>query len=101
MLHLQEVEEDKVLVDTTMQEKAIIYPTDTKLAIKDINRLNKLAKKNGVKQRRTFVKELKPLRLQYRHFHHPKIRGNTRMALKRLRTEHHLMWFCALGHCHR
>ena len=38
------------------QEKNITYPTDSKLAIKIINRLNKLAKKHGIKQRRTFVK---------------------------------------------
>jgi len=85
-LHQQDVEEDKVLVDTTVQEKAITYPTDTKLAIKIINRLNKLAKKHGVKQRRTYVKEVKALRLQCRHFRHPKVRGKARRALKRLRT---------------
>jgi len=85
-LHQQDVEEDKVLVDTTVQEKAITYPTDTKLAIKLINRLNKLAKKHGVKQRRTYVKEVKALRLQCRHFRHPKVRGKARRALKRLRT---------------
>ena len=85
-LHQQDVQEDKVLVDTTVQEKAITYPTDTKLAIKIINRLNKLAKKHGVKQRRTWVKEVKQLRLQCRHFRHPKVRGKARRALKRLRT---------------
>ena len=85
-LHQQGAEEDKVLVDTTVQEKAITYPTDTKLAIKIINRLNKLAKKHGVKQRRTYVKEVKELRLQCRHFRHPKVRGKARRALKRLRT---------------
>ena len=85
-LHQHVVEEDKVLVDNTVQEKAITYPTDTKLAIKIINRLNKLPKKHGVKQRRTFVKEVKQLHLQCRHFRHPKIRGKARKALKRLRT---------------
>ena len=57
-LHGDAAEEPTMLVDTTVQEKAITYPTDTKLAIKIINRLNKLAKENGIKQRRTFVKEI-------------------------------------------
>jgi len=79
-------EEETVLVDTTVQKKAITYPTDSKLAIKIINRLNKLAKKHGIKQRRTFVKETKGLRLACRHFRHVKRRGKAKKALKRLRT---------------
>ena len=43
-LHGKATEDKTVLVDTTVQEKAITYPTDSKLAIKVINRLNKLAK---------------------------------------------------------
>jgi len=69
-----------------VQEKNITYPTDAKLAIKIINRLNKLAKKQGVKQRRTFVKEVKASRLAIRHFRHVKKRAKARKALKRLRT---------------
>jgi IS5 family transposase len=46
-------------LDTTVQEKNITYPTDAKLAIKIINRLNKLAKRHGIQQRRTYVKEVK------------------------------------------
>jgi IS5 family transposase len=38
-----------VLIDTTVQERNITYPTDAKLAIKIINRLNKLAKRHGIK----------------------------------------------------
>lgn len=85
-LHGEAAEEDTVLVDTTVQEKAITYPTDTKTAIKVINRLNKLAKLNGIKQRRTFVKEVKLLRLQSRHFRNKQRSGKARRALKRLRT---------------
>ena len=86
VLHGKAAEETTVLVDTTVQEKAITYPTDSKLAIKIINRLNKLAKGEGIQQRRTFVKEVKTLRLACRHFRHVKRRGKAKKALKRLRT---------------
>ena len=51
-----------------MQEKNITHSTDTtdaKLAIKIINRLNKLAKHHGIQQRRTYVKEVKNCRLSF------------------------------------
>ena len=44
-LHGKAALEKTVNIDTTVQEKNITYPTDAKLAIKIINRLNKLAKK--------------------------------------------------------
>ena len=71
--------------------KNITYPTDSKLAIKIINRLNKLAKKHGIKQRRTFVKEVKNCRLRIRHFRHVKKRASAKKALKRLRTIAHIL----------
>ncbi len=77
---------DTVHIDTTVQEKNITYPTDGKLAIKIINRLNKLAKTWGLPQRRTYAKEVKNLRLALRHFRHAKRRNKAKKALKRLRT---------------
>lgn len=85
-LHGNKAEEKHVIVDTTVQEKAITYPTDAKLAIKIINRLNKLAKTEGIAQRRTYTKEVKALRLDLRFFRHVKKRAKARRALKRLRT---------------
>ena len=78
--------EDTLNIDTTVHEKNITYPTDSKLAIKIINRLNKLAKAHGFQQRRTYVQKVKSLRLSIRHFRHAKKRAKARKALKRLRT---------------
>jgi transposase, IS5 family len=83
--------EDSVHIDTTVQEKNITYPTDGKLAIKIINRLNKLAKAFCVQQRRTYGQEVKGLRLSLRHFRHVKRRGKAKKALKRLRTIAHAL----------
>jgi len=83
--------EDTVNIDTTVQEKNITYPTDGKLAIKIINRLNKLAKAFCVQQRRTYGQEVKRLRLSLRHFRHVKRRGKAKKALKRLRTIAHAL----------
>ena len=85
-LHGNAVDDIRVHIDTTVQEKAITYPTDSKLAIKIINRLNKLAKVHGIAQRRTYAKEVKSLRLACRHFRHVKKRKKAVKAVKRLRT---------------
>lgn len=90
-LHGRHAEASEVHIDSTVQEKNITYPTDSKLAIKIINRLNKLAKKHGVQQRRTYVKEVKALRLACRHFRHVKRRRKAIRALKRLRTIAHTL----------
>jgi IS5 family transposase len=57
--HEQAHHEPSVLINTTVQEKNITYPTDAKLAIKIINRLNKPAKHHNTHQRRTYAKEVK------------------------------------------
>ena len=78
--------EDTINIDTTVHEKNITYPTDSKLAIKIINRLNKLAKAHGIQQRRTYVKEVKSLRLGHPAFSPCEERAKAKRALKRLRT---------------
>ena len=86
VLHGKAALEGTVNIDTTVQEKAITYPTDAKLAIKIINRLHKIANHHGIQPRRPFVKEIKTLRLSIRHFRHVKKRSKAKKALKRLRT---------------
>ena len=85
-LYGKAIEDKTVHIDSTVQEKYITYPTDGKLAIKIINRLNKLAKCHGIQQRRTFQKEVKSMRLRLRFFRHVKKRASAKKAIKRLRT---------------
>ena len=85
-LHGNKAEEKEVLIDTTVQEKNITYPTDGKLAIKMIHHLHKIAKENSIALRRTFVKEIKEHRINLRFFKHPKKIKKARASIKRLRT---------------
>lgn len=85
-LHSEAAEEERVIIDTTAQEKNVTYPTDGKLAIKIINRLHKIAKREGIALRRTYVKEIKGHRITLRFFRHPKKKKKAASAMRRLRT---------------
>jgi len=85
-LHGKEAEEKQVIIDTTVQENNITYPTDGKLAIKIINHLHKIAKKEDVQLRRTYIKEIKGHRISLRFFRHPRKIKKAKSAMKRLRT---------------
>jgi len=85
-LHPEAAEEERVIIDTTAHEKNVTYPTDGKLAIKIINRLHKIAKREGIPLRRTYIKEIKGHRITLRFFRHPKKRSKAVGAMKRLRT---------------
>ncbi len=85
-LHGDRAEEKQVLIDTTVQEKNITYPTDGKLAIKMIHHLHKISKSEQLLLRRTYVKEIKGHRLNLRFFKHPKKIKKAKASIKRLRT---------------
>lgn len=85
-LHGDSSEEKQVLVDTTVQEKNITYPTDGKLAIRMIHHLHTIAKSEQLLLRRTYVKEIKEHRLNLRFFKHPKKIKKAKASIKRLRT---------------
>lgn len=78
-LHGKVSEEKQVIIDTTVQENNITYPTDGKLAIK-------IAKVEDIQLRRTYIKEIKGHRISLRFFRHPGKRKKARAAMKRLKT---------------
>ena len=58
-LHGKNALESEIIVDTTVQEKNITYPTDTKLRVKVISRCLKVAEAEKIKLRRSYRRELK------------------------------------------
>ncbi len=85
-LHGKDAQEKQVIIDTTVQEKNVTYPTDGKLAIKMIHHLHRIAKDEGIQLRRTYVKEIKGHRISLRFVRHPKKIKKARSAMKRLKT---------------
>jgi IS5 family transposase len=85
-LHGKSAQERQVIIDTTVQEKNITYPTDGKLAIKMIHHLLKIAKDEKIQLRRTYIREIKEHRISLRFFKHPRKIKKARAAIKRLRT---------------
>jgi IS5 family transposase len=85
-LHGKDAQEKQVIIDTTVQEKNVTYPTDGKLAIKMIHHLHHIAKEEEIQLRRTYVKEIKGHRISLRFFRHPKKIKKAKRAMKRLKT---------------
>jgi transposase, IS5 family len=85
-LHGNDAREDEVVVDTTVQEKNITFPTDTKLRRKVIDKCIGIAKQAGVALSRTYARERKVLMLKLRFRNHPRRKGEARKAEKRLLT---------------
>ena len=54
--HMKANQASKIIVDTTVQEKAISYPTDARLYCKAIRRLAKLAKRRQINLRQSYVR---------------------------------------------
>jgi transposase, IS5 family len=86
-LHQSKVEgATEVITDTTVQEKNITFPTDNKLNLKSIEKLLKIAKREGLSLKQTFQKEIKELKVALRFSHHPRRRKQASKAKKRLKT---------------
>jgi IS5 family transposase len=85
-LHGDKAREDEVVVDTTVQEKNITHPTDTKLAHKIIRRCWKLADGNGVKLRRRYRKAVRQCVTAQRWRKDPKKRKAAQRALRKMKV---------------
>ena len=85
-IHDQRVLEKEVLIDTTAQEKNIIFPTDSKLLTKLVAWCWKMATAYGLKWRRGFKREMKIVIRTINFSRGAKKAREVKKARKRLRT---------------
>ena len=76
----------KVIVDTTVQEKAVTFPTDAKLANRAREKLVKLAKKHGLELRQGYPRVGKLALMKHQRYAHAKQFKRARRELRRLKT---------------
>lgn len=78
--------EDKGSVDTTVQEKNITYPTDSKLHRKIITKCIAIAEKEKLELRQSYTRTLKKLGIDQRFRNHPKNRKKAYKADRKVKT---------------
>jgi IS5 family transposase len=77
---------ERVIIDSTVQEKAIAFPTDSRLLDVARRKLVLIAKRSGVVLRQTFEKEGRSLKRRAGGYAHAKQYRRMRKVLKRQRT---------------
>jgi IS5 family transposase len=85
-LHGERAKEKEVVVDTTVQEKNITFPTDTKLAAKIVRGGVKMARRHGVKLRQSFERTVPKLLAAQRGRRTKGGAARARKAARRLKT---------------
>ena len=76
----------RVNVDTTVQEKAVSYPTDSKLLNRSRDRLVRLCRKAGVRLRQSYARKGPRTLQQANRYGHARQYRRLRREVKRLRT---------------
>ncbi len=76
----------QVVIDTTVQEKAITFPTDAKLMHRARERLVRLARETGVTLRQSYARVGKIALIRHQRYAHAKQFKRANKALRSLRT---------------
>ena len=76
----------EVVVDTTVQEKAVTFPTDAKLLDRARVRLVRLAKRSGVRLRQPYTRVGKLALIKHQRYAHAKQFKRANRSLRRLKT---------------
>ena len=86
MKAVKKTEFERVIVDTTVQEKAIAHPTDARLLDVARQLLVRHAKRTGINLKQTYERECKTLRRRAGGYAHAKQFKRLKTVLKRQRT---------------
>jgi len=78
--------EPEATTDTTVQEKNITYPTDSKLHRKIIKQCIAIASKEDIELRQRYTRTMKKLLMEQRFRNHPKNKGRARKADRKVKT---------------
>ena len=62
----------RITVDTTVQEKAITFPTDAKLHYKALEELGEVAKENGIDLGQSYIGVAKETLIMVQRYRHAK-----------------------------
>lgn len=82
----KEAKEKEVLIDTTVQEKNITFPTDTKLHKKIIDKCNTIAAAENITLRQSYKRIVKQLMIDQRFRNHPKRKKKAVAAARKIKT---------------
>ena len=86
LLHGEQALEKEVVIDTTVQEKNITFPTDTKLRVKVMGRCWKLAAEENIRLRRSYRRELKKVLRVIRFSKSARDKKKVASAVRRVKT---------------
>jgi len=85
-MHGADALEEHVLVDTTVQETNVTFPTDTKLHLKIIKGCQKIGEQEGLKLRQRYTRKIKELRQKLRRGNHARRRKEAAAARRHIKT---------------
>jgi len=85
-LHGKAAKEKEVLIDSTVQEKNITYPTDLKLQRKIIEKCQKIAIKEGIELRQSYKFTLPKLIMDQKFKTHSKNRKKAKRSERKIKT---------------
>jgi IS5 family transposase len=84
--HVRKAELRQINVDTTVQEKNITHPTDSKLLYRAIIALGRAARQRGIRLRQSYVRVAKRAAVKAGRYAHAKQFKRMRRELRKLRT---------------
>lgn len=85
-LHGEAAREETVVVDTTVEEKNITAPTDSKQALKIIEQCRTINEREGFPMRQSYRRVVKQERWKLRYHNHPKRSKEASAAQRKLKT---------------